>query len=69
MLQRRFPDDVKACSPGLPPSQRTLAGTPQAKTGRAWPFRAAPRALETVPTVSAQQSIRLGIDASCSFVT
>jgi len=69
MLQRRLPDDVKASSPGLPPSQRSLAGTPQVKTGRAWPFRAAPRALETVPTVSAQQSIRLVTDALCSFVT
>lgn len=64
-----LPDDVKVCSPGLPPSQRTLAGTPQVKTGRAWPFRATLRALETMPTQSAQQSIRLGADVSCSFVT
>ena len=50
MLQRRLPDDVKACSTGLPQSQSRLAGTPQVKPGRAWPFRAALRVLETVHT-------------------
>lgn len=69
MLQRRLPDDVKACAPGLPPSQRTLAGTPQVKPGRAWPFRAALRVLETVPATPAQHSTRPVTDVSCSFVT